>query len=184
MTDVTGTTGLGIQLRPFAGEADIAPMTRIANDAMAVDQVQDRLSEEQLRIELRPEEKFTPATDLRMAEVDGKLVGFVKVEWIDTNDGLREYRSWGEVDPAWRRRRVGATLFAFARGRIAELAAAQDVDRPRVAGCWAAQTDAGAHALYTEHGYAPARWFFHMNRNLAEPIEVPPLPEGIEVRPV
>ena len=61
-------------------------------------------------------------------------MGFVKVEFIDTNDGLREYRSWCEVDPAWRRRRVGTTLLAFATDRIAELAASHDVDRPRVAG--------------------------------------------------
>lgn len=184
VTDVTETTGLQIELRRFAGEADIPAMTRVTNAAMATDQVQERLSEEQLRIDLRPEEKFTPATDLRLAEVNGQLVGFVKVEWIDTNDGLREYRSWGEVDPAWRRRRVGSTLFAFAQERIAEISAGHDVDRPRVAGCWAAQTDAGAHAMYTQHGYAPARWFFHMNRNLADPIEVLPLPEGLEVRPV
>ncbi len=186
MTDTaqTDTTRLRIQLRPFAGEADIPEMTRIANAAIAADQIQERMTEQQLGLELRPEEKFDPATDMRVAEVNGATVGFCKVEWIDTNDGLREYRSWCEVDPAWRRRGIGSTLFAFARERIDEVAAAQAVDRPLVAGCWAAETDAGAHALYTQHGYAPARWFFHMNRDLSQPIEVPPLPDGIEVRPV
>jgi hypothetical protein len=101
MTDmsVTTETGLRIRLRPFAGDADIPEMTRIANDAIEVDKIQERLTEEQLRIDLRPEEKFDPATDLRVAEVDGAPVGFVKVEFIDTNDGLREYRSWCEVTP-------------------------------------------------------------------------------------
>jgi mycothiol synthase len=186
MTDVSVTTetGLEIRLRRFAGDADIPEMTRIANDAIEADKIQERLTEEQLRIDLRPEEKFDPATDLRVAEVDGAPVGFVKVEYIDTNDGLREYRSWCEVDPAWRRRRVGTTLLGFATERIGELAASHDVDRPRVAGAWAADTDTGGHILLKANGYAPARWFFHMKRDLSLPIEVPPLPEGIEVRPV
>ncbi len=186
MTDVSVTTetGLQIRLRPFAGEADIPAMTRITNDAIEADKVQERITEQQMGIDLRPEEKFDPATDLRVAEVDGTMVGFCKVEWIDTNDGLREYRSWCEVDPVWRRRRVGTTLLAFAMDRIRELAASHDLDRPRVAGAWVADTDAGSHALLKANGYQPARWFFHMKRNLADPIEVPPLPEGIEVRPV
>jgi GNAT superfamily N-acetyltransferase len=116
--------------------------------------------------------------------VDGIPVAFCKVEWIDTNDGLREYRSWCEVHPDWRRRRVGSALFAWAREHIEQRAATQDVDRPKVAGCWGSVTDLGADPLYRAHGYEPARWFFHMNRDLTLPIEVPPLPEGIEVRPV
>jgi mycothiol synthase len=186
MTDanVTTDTGLRIQLRPFAGEADIPEMTRIANAAIEADKVQYRMTEQQMGIDLRPDEKFDPVTDLRVVEVDGSMVGFVKVEWIDTNDGLREYRSWCEVDPAWRRRRVGTSLLAYAMDRISELAASHDVDRPRVAGAWVAETDAGAHVLLKTNGYVPARWFFHMKRDLADPIEVPPLPEGLEVRPV
>jgi len=183
MTDTTETR-LAIQLRPFAGEADIPILLAIANRAVEADRIQERLTEEQLRLDLRPDEKSDPATDLQVAEVDGTPVGFTKIEWIDTTDGFREYRSWGEVDPAWRRKRVGTTLLGWVQERIGALAAGHGIDRPRVAGAWGAETDTGAHVLYQQHGYRPVRWFFHMNRNLADPIEVPPLPEGIEVRPV
>ena len=178
------TTDVQVRLRPFAGESDLPGLTRISNAALAADEVQERHTEEQLRIELRPEEKFDPATDMRIADVDGLMVGFCKVSWIDTNDGLREYRSWGEVDPTWRRRGIGSTLFGFARARIGELSASHDVDRPRVAGAWGSDNDVGARVLYEAHGYQAVRWFYHMNRDLTQPIEVPPLPEGIEVRPV
>ena len=177
-------TDIQVRLRPYAGDEDIPILTEITNAAYAADEVQERHTQEQLRIELRPEEKFNPATDLRVAEVDGKTVGFCKVSWIDTNDGLREYRSWCEVDPAWRRRGIGSTLFGFAQARKAELSASHDVDRPRVAGAWGSDNDAGARVLYESHGYQAVRWFYHMNRDLTQPIEVPPLPEGIEVRPV
>jgi GNAT superfamily N-acetyltransferase len=178
------TTPVRVDLRHLAPEVDIPALTRITNDALTADGIQERITEQQMGIDLRAEEKFDPAADFRVAEVGGVPVAFCKVEWIDTNDGLREYRSWCEVDPAWRRRRVGTQLFAWARERVDELAASQGVDRPRVAGCWAAVTDLGADALYRANGYEPVRWFFHMNRDLSQPIEVPPLPDGLEVRPV
>jgi GNAT superfamily N-acetyltransferase len=39
-------------------------------------------------------------------------------------------------------------------------------------------------ALVTRAGYRPVRYFFDMLRPTLDEIEVPPLPEGIEVRPV
>jgi len=173
-----------VSLRPYAGASDIGAMTRIANAAMAADAVSDRLTEQHIALDLRPDEKSDPAHDVIVAEVDGTTVGFSKVEWIDTNDKLREYRSWCEVDPSWRRRGVGAVLFEWARARIGDVAAGHDIALPRVAGCWAADTDVGADVLYRQHGYQPVRWFFHMTRDLADPISELPLPEGIEVRPV
>jgi GNAT superfamily N-acetyltransferase len=181
---MTDTTQVRVDLRHLDPETDIPVLTAIANAAVAADRVQERITEQQFGLDLQAEEKFDPATDFRVAEVDGIPVAFCKVEWIDTNDGLREYRSWCEVHPDWRRRRVGSALFAWAREHIEQRAATQDVDRPKVAGCWGSVTDLGADPLYRAHGYEPARWFFHMNRDLTLPIEVPPLPEGIEVRPV
>jgi ribosomal protein S18 acetylase RimI-like enzyme len=183
MTDTTSTP-VQVQFRHLEPEADIPVLTRITNAAVAADRVQERITEQQMGIDLRAEEKFDPVADFRVAEVDGVPVAFCKVEFIDTNDGLREYRSWCEVDPAWRRRRVGTQLLGWAMERIDELSASHDVDRPRVAGCWGAVTDLGSDPLYRAHGYEPVRWFFHMNRDLSQPIEVPPLPEGLEVRPV
>ncbi|HEY7451310.1 MAG TPA: GNAT family N-acetyltransferase [Candidatus Limnocylindria bacterium] len=181
---MTDTIQVRVNLRPLDLTKDIAVLTAITNAAVTADRVQERLTEQQFALEVGPEEKFDPDADFRVAEVDGVPVAFCKVEFIDTNDGFREYRSWCEVHPEWRRRRVGSTLFAWARQRIDELSAGHDVDRPRVAGCWGSVTDLGADPLFRAHGYEPARWFFHMNRDLSQPIAVPPLPEGIEIRPV
>jgi GNAT superfamily N-acetyltransferase len=183
MTDTT-SSAVRVDLRHLDLEADLPVLARISNAAFAADRIQERMTEQQIGLELRAEEKFDPVADFRVAEVGGATVAFCKVEWIDTNDGLREYRSWCEVDPAWRRRRIGTQLLGWAMGRIDELSASQDVDRPRVAGCWAAAADLGADQLYRGHGYSPARWFFHMNRDLSQPIDVPPMPDGLEVRPV
>jgi GNAT superfamily N-acetyltransferase len=181
---MTDTTRVRVTLRRLDADRDVSALTAIANAAVAADRVQERLTEQQMALDLRAEEKFDPVADFRVAEVDGVPIAFCKVEWIDTNDRLREYRSWCEVHPDWRRQGVGATLFGWARQRIDELAVSHDVDRPRVAGCWASVTDLGAEPLYLANGYEPVRWFFHMNRDLALPIEVPPLPDAIEIRPI
>jgi mycothiol synthase len=181
---MTDATRLRVTLRRLDANVDVPALTAIANAAVAADRVQERLTEQQMALDLRAEARFDPVVDFRVAEVDGTPIAFCKVEWIDTNDGLREYRSWCEVHPDWRRRGVGSTLIGWARQRIDELASSHDVDRPRVAGCWSSATDLGAEPLYRANGYEPARWFFHMNRDLAQPIEVPPLPDGIEIRPI
>src|SRR5262245_4028704 len=40
-------------------------------------------------------EHFDPARDVFMVEVDGRLVASADAEWVDTTDGLREYRMGG-----------------------------------------------------------------------------------------
>lgn len=177
------TTRASVHLRPYAGEVDIPHMVDIANAAMTVDAVSEHLTAEQVRLDLRPDHRSDPAVDLFVAEVDGGMVGFVKVEWIDTNDGFREYRSWGEVHPTWRRRGVGTVLFDRAQDRIRQVAAGHDTPLPRMAGCWRADSDVGADVLYRGAGFEPARWFFHMTRDLSQPIADISMPAGLEVRP-
>ena len=43
--------------------------------------------------------------------------------WVDTNDGLREYRVNGSVLPEWRRKGIGTALLAHNEQRVRELAA-------------------------------------------------------------
>jgi mycothiol synthase len=90
------------------------------------------------------------------------------------------------VDPAWRRRGIGATLMRESERRSATLAAAQPTDRPLVFGCWTDQRNVGAQALARQEGMEPVRWFFDMQRpGLDRDLPpIPDLPAGIEVRPV
>ena len=81
---------------------------------------------------------FHPARDALLAEVDGTLVAYGRHEWVDTTDGLREYRmrprsirpggARGDRDLAAR------TLEAH----VAELAARNPTTGRRSTGSWAA----------------------------------------------
>ncbi|HEX9610186.1 MAG TPA: GNAT family N-acetyltransferase [Candidatus Limnocylindria bacterium] len=177
----------GLVIRRYRGEADIPDMVRVANAELAVDGIHERRTVEEAASQLRhASEQFDPARDLHLVEVDGVLVAHGRVDWVDTTDGLREYRTGGYVDPAWRRRGIGRALHRANIARLREIDAAHETDRPRVLGLWTMEQSRGAIALAESEGFRPERWFFEMERpGLDRDLpELPPLPDGLEVRPV
>jgi mycothiol synthase len=185
-TDSTITQISGLVLRPYAGEADLAEIARLRNADVAADGIRERVSVAELEpIYRHASDKFDAARDVLIAEVDGGAIGYVEVDWVDTTDGLREYRSGGAVDPAWRRRGVGTRLLRAAWGLIRERAAEHPTDLPELVGMWADEKQVGREALARAHGYEPVRWFFEMERTGldGELPDVPPLPAGLELLP-
>lgn len=187
-TDAAATAAKvpGLVIRRYRGEDDIPEMVRVANAELETDTSTMRRTVAASAAEYRhPSEQFDPATDILLAEVDGVLVAHGEVGWVDTTDGLREYRTGGYVDPAWRRRGIGRALLGANVARLREIAAGHETDRPRVLGLWTNSKAPGAIALAASEGFAPARWFFEMERPAIDSDlpEVPPMPEGLEVRP-
>jgi mycothiol synthase len=175
----------GLVLRPYADLSDAAEMLRVFTAGVEADGIDERTSEASLANWLtHPSKGFNPADDLVLAEVDGEVVGYGWTFWVDTTDGLRAYVTRGHVDPAWRRRGVGTAILERNEARLRELSASHDTERPRELGTFADDRRPGAVALATSHGYEPVRYFFEMLRPTLDEIEGPPLPEGLELRPV
>ena len=169
------------------GEADIPEMVRIQNAQWEADgQSYRETVEDRIAHYAHPSDKFRPERDVTIAELDGRVVAHANRDWVDTSDGLREYRSGCAVDPAYRRRGVGTTLLRANHVHQRELAASHATDRPRVHGLWCDERNVGANALAQRSGYAQVRWFFDMERpGLDRDLpEITALPDGIEVRPV
>jgi mycothiol synthase len=172
-------------IRPYAGEADLRDIVRVTNAEMAADGVQERESVQTLAAEFRhASDAFDAARDVLMAEVDGAVVGTVRISWVDATDGKRQYLSRGAVDPAWRRRGIGRRLLHAARELMTARASESPTDRPIVAGLWIDEKQVGRTALARSEGYAPVRWFFEMERPLDPLPDLLPLPDGLEIRPV
>lgn len=176
----------GLVIRPYAGEADLPEIVRIQNAEWQADSVRGRTSVAEERAYLaHASDGFDPARDVNVAELDGRPVAVTQREWVDATDGVRDYRVRGWVDPAYRRRGIGSVLLADNERRVREVAAAQPTDRPRVIGLGTSEHNAGAVALAERFGYRPARWFFDMERPIdGELPAIPPMPSGLEVRPV
>jgi len=181
----TSTVLSGLRLRPFAGESDLADIVRIRNAEAAADEFPEHRTIESMRAELsNPSDSFDARRDLTVAEVDGRAVALAWRQWIDTTDGVREYRLDGAVDPEWRRRGIGTLLHEDGTRRTLEFAAGQDTTLPRVFGSWSTEHQAGDEALLRASGFQPVRWFFDMTRPNLDDITEVPMPDGLELRPI
>ena len=176
----------GLRIRPYAGEADLPDIVRVANSENAADQVDYRSTvDEQRAWNSHPSEQFDAARDVVIAEVDGRVVGHANLSWVDTNDGeLREFRLGGAVDPEWRRRGIGSALLADNERRARALAATQRTARPLAFGAFSGEHQAGANTLLADAGYRQVRYFFDMERPTLDEVPEIPLPHGLELRPI
>lgn len=188
-TDAAATAAVvrGLVMRPYAGESDLAEIVRLRNGEFAADDIEERWSLDDIAPVFRnPSEAFDPARDAFFAELDGRIVGYTRTDWSDATDGVREYLTRCAVDAALRRGGIGRTLLRHAIAHIREVAATHQTDRPKMLGAWSDDRNAGVVHLLRSEGYTEVRWFFEMHREGIDrdPPELPPLPEGLEVRPV
>jgi mycothiol synthase len=175
----------GFRLRPYKDESDVAAGVAITNADMAADGVPNRETVDDFLAFVRhPNDAFDPQRDVVLAEVDGRMVGYSDKNWVDTRDGLREYRLGAAVLPEWRNHGIGTVLLEENERRARDQAAAHASGLPTVFGSWSSDRQHARVALLRKHGYRAVRWFFEMTRPLTEPIPDVPLPDGIEVRPV
>jgi ribosomal protein S18 acetylase RimI-like enzyme len=122
--------------------------------------------------------------DLRLAEADGRPVGYVRVEWRDENRGDRVHGAALFTTPDAPGGAFAALLdWILARHR--EIVAAQGpIDRTRTASISTIQEPEGARAALEARGFAPVRFGFEMLRPSLEEIPDLPMPPGLELRSV
>jgi mycothiol synthase len=123
------------------------------------------------------------ATDLRLAEIDGRPVGYVRLEWLDEFRGDRVHYQAVFVDPVASPGTFAAML-DWAEARHAAIAAAAPTDRPRYLAVTLVGPKEDRAAVLRARGYEPVRIDFQMVRPTLDDIPDLPLPAGIEVRAV
>jgi mycothiol synthase len=177
-------TPLDVVLRPHR-ESDLPEFVRITNAANDADGIDEHSSQAGMANWLRtPSDNFDPARDIVVATAEGSVVGYGVVDWVQTTDGRREYRTRGHVDPAWRRRGIGAAILTHNEARMREIAAGHPDDMPKGYGAFAPERRIGAVALLAGAGYEPVRYFFDMLRPDLDGVDESPLPDGMEIRTV
>jgi mycothiol synthase len=94
---------------------------------------------------------------------------------------------WGDVDPGWRRQRIGTAVLrwseALALQRIAELSTDLAPSVPRLIGGFMDATRVDRVALWRSAGFEPVRHFADMSRPIDEPPPEPLMPPGIGIVP-
>lgn len=177
----------GLTLRRHTGgtapAAEMAPIANAVDAANGIDEMTTAADLEHWLGHTRA--GFDPGQDVVLAEVGGRLVGYAWLEWIDTSDGgLREFRMGGYVHPDWQGRGIGRRLLAWQQERAQAHPAARATDRPLTLGTWSSDSNVRKVRLVTSAGYAPVRYFFEMRRPTLDDVQVPPMPAGLEIRPL
>ena len=171
-------------VRNYRGEDDLPAMLRVYTAAHEADGVEEVTTLDDLRRNYANLVNCDPARDIFVAEVTGEVVAYARVFWQELVDGGRSYENFGFVHPAWRRRGVGAALHRMNEDRLREIAAEHAGVEPKWLASESIDADAGCVALLGGDGYTPARYFYEMVAPSLEDVVVPPMPEGLELRPV
>jgi mycothiol synthase len=174
----------GLRLRRYRGTDDLPEMLRVYSAAHEADGLEEVTTLEEMTLNYATLVNCDPDRDIILAEVDGELVAYSRVFWQDLVDGGRSYQNFGFVHPAWRRRGIGSALHRRNEARLLDIASVHRGVAPKVFESEGVDRDAGNATLLERDGYEAVRWFHDMVAPTLDPIVAPPMPDGLELRPV
>ena len=184
LPDAPAIPGLRFR-RSRRDDADYAAIAEVYGASNAADDIPYAPSGANLREDMEDQPAFDPDVDFVIAEVDGVQVGNTGVDrrpaWRDgrlrdvgprhpglATAGHRPHAAGGEPGP-----RPGAGRGRRSRPTRGRRSPARSPRRPEV----------GHRRILEDAGFETVRYFFDMARDLTE-VEVAPLPDGLELRPV
>jgi len=173
----------GLRFRHYRGEDDLPGMLRVYTAVHTADGLDEVLTLDQVRLNYSTLVNCDPARDMVLAEVDGEVVAYARVFWMDLVEGGRSYENFGFVHPDWRRKGIGGAMHRRNEARLSEIAAEHTGVSPKVFGSEGIDADKGNVALLLGDGYQPARYFYDMVAATLDGIEPSSMPDGLEVRP-
>lgn len=184
LTGICQTKVAGVTFRLFEGPEDYGPMESVLGRSIAADHVEWSFTTEDFANMDRNSTNQDPHRDRLIAEVDGKLVGFVGVSWTQVSGGPRLYSFQAHVVPDWRGTRLREALLSWAETRARDISIAHPPEVSKFCESWANDEENDWKSLLIDHGYHPARHVYEMVRPDLDNVPRLPLPEGVELAPV
>jgi mycothiol synthase len=170
---------LTLTMRPYQGEADLQPIADLMNICYAADKLDDVTSIPELQSEFDTP-SVDKSRDLRLWEdADGKLIacGFL---WIaEPSEVIDGYLSL-YLHPNNRGGNLETQIIRWGEERMCEVKQEKGFSTKLRIG--SVDRDTQRIAILEKQGFQCDRYFFRMERNLAEPIPEPVFPDGFTVR--
>jgi mycothiol synthase len=174
----------GLAFRRFRGEEDYPKMLVVINESNRADGIEHADSLKDVEATYNHLVNCDPYRDMIFAEMNGEVIGFGRVWWIQLSDGSRTYCHFALLLPKWRGKNIRRSMLLHNEGRLRKIAEGHPEDKPRFLATWAADTETDWESLLVAAKYKAVRYIFEMVRPHLNDIPDLPLPEGVEVRPV
>ncbi len=173
----------GLTFRRFRGESDYPAMLAVLHSSKAPDQLEHGDTLEDVVHNYSHLINCNPYEDLIMVEMEGRLIGYNRVFWVQEQNGPYIYSHLGFLFPEWRGKGIGTALIHAAEARLREIAAGHPQDVPKFLRAEATGHQTNLKNILESEGYTVIRYGYEMTRSLDEPIEITPLPARLEIRP-
>ena len=174
----------GLKFRGFEGDHDFPELLQVIDGSKEVDGSDHTESLEDLRRSYQHLVNSEPATDMVLAEVAGKVIGYGRAWWRLEADGAFVYGHFAFLLPEWRGTGIRRAMLRHNEARLREIAMGHPIDDPKAFECWASERERDWVGLLESEGYAPVRYGFEMVRPSLDDVPEAPMPEGLEVKPV
>ncbi len=173
----------GLTFRRYRGEEDLPAFVEVYEASRPVDGFSWIVTLEDIRNHYDHLLNTDLERDVLVVELDGRVIGYSQQNWVEELDAVA-FRHQQYLLPERRGRGIRRAMLARCEARAREVAATLDIDRRMQMSTWLCEDEVSWAERLERAGHSPARYFYEMVRDLREPIEERPLPEGLEVRPV
>jgi ribosomal protein S18 acetylase RimI-like enzyme len=167
--------------RPLTS-GDAKASADLLNAIETVDKIGENYDEEDTLQEL-----IDPYADLERASLaafDGDvMVGYMKTTYKPAAEEVHRVIIDGGVHPDYRRRGVGTVLVEAGVAAAKVLHALHHPTLKLVVDAQKAEHIAGVAELFRSQGFAPARYYQHMERPLGDAIPDTAIPDGLQIEP-
>ncbi len=172
----------GLVVRHYRGETDLPGMSAANTAARLAYGVEEIASLEGMRAQYANLTNSDLHDDLVVLELDGRIVGYARVEVEDQTDASMALQTIGTILPELRGHGIGGALLDWIDDRARAIAPRMPADRERWIHVFGWDGDPYAARLFAKRGYEPVRRFYEMVRPTLDDIADAPLPDGIELR--
>jgi len=180
----------GLFFRRFQGESDYPHILALINAAKTADELERSDTLEDIAHYYSHLHNCDPYEDMLFAQVNEEVIAYSRMEWNLNSKGEWLGFHLNFMRPEWRRKGIGRAMLRANEHRLRQIAAAMlkkgeiQGSTPLIFEVFSGDGEAGKAALLEAEGYEPVRYSYSMVRSLSDPIEVSPMPEGLEIRPV
>ncbi len=174
----------GLVLRGFQGEEDFPGMLAAFKAAMDADGIEASDTLEELKNNYNHLERCDVYKDMIIAEIDGEITGYGRTWWAAEPDNTHTYTFFVNMAPDWHGTGLGTCMAEWLIERAREISQDHPADAPKFLQAWSSDRRSWQNQLLKKLGMEVVRYGFEMTRPCSEPVELLPLPDGIEVHPI